>query len=110
MYFHTVNEIKQLARDCGNHFFDSDNMRYFSSRVGSKVYGGKYFITSEQFVTYYPEYHQEPRKYTIRAVIYHDGQFGIEDIGEFQQYETREAAAKVAKRLGAHRMLELATV
>jgi hypothetical protein len=109
MYFHTVNEIKQAARDNGNHFFDLASMRFFSSRVGYKVYGGKYFITSEQFVTWYPEYHQEPRKYTIRAVIYHDGQFGIEDIGEFQQYETREAAAKVAERLGAHRMLELAT-
>ena len=108
MYFHTVNEIKQLARDCGNHFFDAEAMRYFSSRVGSKVYGGKYFITSEQFVTYYPDYHREPRKYTIRAVIYHEGRFGIEDVGDFQQYETREAAVKRAERLGAHRMLELA--
>jgi NADPH-dependent ferric siderophore reductase len=108
MYFHNVNEIKQLARDCGNHFFDPDTMRFFSSRVGSKVYGGQYFITSEQFVDNRGV--ADPRRYTIRKFTYDNGRFDIDTVGEFQQFDTHSQAVKFAQQLGARRVLELATI
>jgi hypothetical protein len=108
MYYHNVNEIKQLARDCGNHFFAPDTMRFFRSRVGSKVYAGKYFITSEQFVD--SRGVAEPRRYTLRKVTYANGKFDIEDVGGFQNFATHAEAAKVAEQLGARHALELASI
>jgi NADPH-dependent ferric siderophore reductase len=107
MYFTNIYQIKQLARDCGNHFFDPDSMRFFDSRILSRVYGGRYFVTSEQF---HGTTGSEPRRYTVRIVTYENGRFDIDTVGEFQQHETAKQAQRVAERLGAAHALELATI
>lgn len=79
------------------YFFSPDTMRFFRSRLAPTfIHSGRglIFITSEQFVTYYPEYHIDPRKYTIR-ILTNDGD--INEIGEFQQYDTLRQARKAAK-------------
>jgi hypothetical protein len=88
--YSSINEIIMHHRETGGHFFDASAKRFFSSRIGSVVIGGRYFITSEQFSD------GTPRLYTIRECI--NGR--IEDASEFQAYatgaEARAAAVKIA--------------
>lgn len=91
--FNTIGEIREFARDHGSHFFDSDTMRFFRSRVLRTVFGGRYFVTSEQFVM---RAYAGPRRYTVRAVT-SDG--NVTTIGEFQAYATARDAAKAARAL-----------
>ena len=97
MTFKSVSEIKRANVALGHHFFDADAMAFFRSRVedGGKVYGGRYFITSEQF-----EFRGEKfeRRYTLRRAN-DDG--SIETVfGQFQEHQTL-SAAKDAARLAA---------
>lgn len=57
--FKTIADVRAANQDAGNHFFDRDTMRFFKSRIVSNLYGGRYFITSEQGP-------HGPRKFTIR--------------------------------------------
>lgn len=59
-------------------------MRFFRSRVGGTLFGGRYFVTSRQG----PD---GVRAYTVRAVM-DDG--CIETMGSFQQYCGAVAAAR----------------
>ena len=48
----TLEEIKARHKATGGHWFDPGALRFFSSRLSSKVFpvdGGALFITSEQF-------------------------------------------------------------
>lgn len=94
----TIDEIKRANDRAGFHFFEPDAMRFFRSRVLPTVYGEGYFVTSEQFVTHYPEYHTEPRAYTVRHALA-DG--SISTVGEFQQYATAREAQKAAREVAA---------
>jgi len=94
--YQSIDQIKAANAAAGLYFFSPDTMRFFRSRVASSiVYGGRYFITSEQFHALYAA--DGPRLYTIRRCN-DDG--SIETIGEFQGYETLKAAKDVAKKLG----------
>jgi hypothetical protein len=89
--YSTIEEIEAHHRSTGGHFFDAASKRFFRSRIGAAVYGGRFFITSEQF-----DRDHSPRLYTIRECI--NGR--IEDLGEFQQYATGAAArAAIRKHL-----------
>ena len=44
----SINQIISEAQSAGSHFFDEATLRFFSSRIQSKIYGGCYFITSER--------------------------------------------------------------
>jgi hypothetical protein len=89
-YF-TVHAIKQANKDAGQYFFSPDTMRFFNTKIASKrVYGGRYFITSEQFD------YNSPRLYTIREAK-PDGT--IDDASEFQQFSTVEQAKRAAEKL-----------
>lgn len=91
--FNTVDEIKARARHAESHFFDKGTMRFFDSRVGNTVYGGRFFITSEQF------HHGDeslPRMWTIREASPNGN---ISTVGRFQQYETLHDAVKAAQWL-----------
>jgi hypothetical protein len=98
MYFHNMTQIKQLARDTGSHFFDRDAIRFFGSRILSTVYGGRFFITSEQADD--TSIWNGERRYTIRDAVYRGGKLYIDTIGEFGYYLTAEDAKRQARTLG----------
>jgi hypothetical protein len=61
-----IQEIENANRRAGLHFFDSDTLKFFSSRVDYMVYsgaGGIFFVTSEKFRS---SRGSEPRAYTVR--------------------------------------------
>ena len=91
-----IEQVKRRNRIAGYHFFDADTMRFFSSRVHLDVYGDGYFVTSERFVTYYPEYRAEPRRFTVRRI---EADGSIETVSDFQAYGSRSGAHAAAKRL-----------
>lgn len=86
-----VDEIRDRH---DGHWFDADTMRFFSSRVGDTVIGGRYFITSERNETPYSPH--EPRLYTIREAF---SDASIDTVGEFQGYATRKQAERAARDL-----------
>ena len=87
---YSVDDVERLADDTGNHFFDPETLRFFNSRIGHKLYGGRYFTTSEKG----PD---GVRAYTVRRVT--DNAL-IETVGEFQAYPSAAAAHSAAKRYG----------
>ncbi len=91
--FHTITAIKRANRARGHHFFDAGTMRFFRSRIGRTVYGGRYFVTSEQFDA------RSPRLYTIRCA-HPDG--AISDVGGFQAYATNASATRAIQKLIRH--------
>ncbi len=82
----TIGQIKRANREHGHTFFEPPEMRFFDSRIGRAVIGGRFFISSERAGD------DHPRLYTIRMAR-DDG--SIEDVGEFQGYRS-EGAAKAA--------------
>ena len=90
MSFYTVKQVEQLHTQTGRHFFDPSIRRFFNSRVGSRVYRGQYFITSERFDK------DHPRLYTIRRA-HEDGR--ISTVGEFQAYTSARAARRAIEQL-----------
>lgn len=89
-----IRDIKECAtRICGSHFFDSDTMRFFNSRVAETAYldgkGGAYFTTSEKGPN-------GIRAYSVRH--YDPERCGVETVGKFQGYKSMGAAQTAAKR------------
>lgn len=78
-----------VSRGNNRNFFSRETMRFWKSRVNSKVYGGRYFVTSEEDFS-------GARKYTIRELTDNGGV----DTIVFQCYSNRKAAHKVAEFLG----------
>jgi len=94
----TAEGLKKAVRKTGSYFFEPDTMRFFNSRLAPFVLHterGLLFITSEQFVSYYPSYRKDHRQYTLR-ILHEDGE--ISEIGEFQQYDTLRQAKSAAKK------------
>jgi hypothetical protein len=106
-------ELREMVQRSGSHFFDTDTMRFFRSRLDAYVYpapDGWYFVTSEQHVSHFANIH-EPRKYTVRQLrivdgVPNDGGPGTRDLrlvelNGFQAYPTltraRTAAQKAAR-------------
>ena len=87
----TLIDIKNNNKKAGRHWFDKDTMRFFDSRIESKLYSDNTFITSEQ------QSYQHPREYTIRIAL--NNGVDIESVGEFQQFETLEQAREYRKTI-----------
>ena len=85
--YKTISEIKAQNKANGYYFFSPDTMRFFNGKTHRGVYGGKYFVTSEQFVSLSGRKH--PRKYTIR-MAHSDG--AIDTVDTFQKFSTLEQA------------------
>lgn len=94
--FVSIEDIIYTARSRGSHFFDPDARRYFRSRILSDVYGGRFFVTSEQFRDVWGSV--EPRRYTVREVISTQDSFTINAI-EFQAFASANEAKAAAKKL-----------
>jgi len=89
-----IRTIKQQHRDAGGHFFDTQSMRFFNSRIGGIVKSDLkyiYFVTSEQFDD------NSPRLYTAR--MFDKKTHMIEDASEFQQFKTSTQAKKFINQL-----------
>ena len=89
--YRTIADIKAANEAAGHYWFTPDAMRWFRTRVSGGVIGGRYFVTSEQFVPY--DGPPEPRRYTVRRAN-DDG--SIDTVGEFQAYETAAQARAAA--------------
>jgi hypothetical protein len=83
--YNTITEIKNASKENGGFFFDKGTMKFFNSRIGKKVYYGKYFITSERYDD------SCPRKYTVR-ICNDDG--SIDSVSTFQQFSSIKEAEK----------------
>ena len=84
MYNH-IDEIISEAESAGSHFFSESALRWFDSIIEPAVYGGRYFITSEQ------DQHraEHNRQWTIR--IYNGGT-DIKDASGFCEFDSHEQA------------------
>lgn len=83
-------DVMRINKEKGQYFFTPDTMRFFKSKVESKLYKDKYFITSEQA----PDM---PRKYSVRKFDKKTGD--ISTVGEFQAYGSKESAKEALKKL-----------
>ena len=87
-----LDEIKTRAEKGSPHFFDTDSMRFFSSRISElawKIENKIYFITSEQ-----NKGTANPRGWTVRIC---DKDGDLQKLGEFQEYSSLNEARKAIK-------------
>lgn len=101
----SISELKLIAANRGNHFFDADALRFFNSRIHSRIYGGHYFVTSEKrdgvYLSsgYVPG---DPRAYSVREITWDGSHISFDAVGEgFQGYATRDEAHRAARQLAA---------
>ena len=80
----TMDDVKRNNREAGQFFFSPDTMKFFRSKIESKLVKGRFFITSEQAGD------EHPREFTIR--VYDADTHGISTMGGFQAYKTMEEA------------------
>jgi hypothetical protein len=98
---YTMEVIKRHNAEVEHHFFDAETMRFFRSRVCAATLaqgpGGVFFVTSEA------DHTGTSRRYTVRQYDPKTGfvDSALGDDNSFQRFRTREAAARVAKRLAA---------
>src|SRR5262245_25452245 len=65
-----IDQLQEIVRRSGSHFFDADTMRFFRSRVDSDTFAGPdgwYFVTSEKHESAFLRIN-EPRLYTVRCL------------------------------------------
>ena len=91
--FRNMDEVKAANAAAGCYFFSGGAKRFFSSHIGRTLYGGRFFLTSEEFVDSDRVGHG--RLYTVREAL-PDG--NIETVGEFYKH-TRSQAQTVIENL-----------
>lgn len=85
----TIEEIKEANADKGGYWFSEGALAFFNSIVYPTVYGGQWFISSE-------EPPMGTRAYSIRVAM-RNGDIGT--VGEFMGYDTLEDAEEGARAL-----------
>lgn len=89
--YRSIADMKQANADEGGNWFSTDTMRFFNSRIESRIpIRGRFFVTSER-----PE-DDDPRRYTIREAR-SDGTVTIR--GEFLQYGHYLDATMAARQM-----------
>jgi hypothetical protein len=89
-----IDEVIRHSAQVGNYFFSEGAMRFFSSRTLSAVYGGRFFVTSEQDRGTYSVWNGE-RRYTVREC----NRGEIETRSVFGEFSNAEAGKKAARNL-----------
>jgi hypothetical protein len=82
--------IKAANEAAGKNWFSPDTMRFFHSRVSSKIWpvtDGAYFVTSETDG-------ESPRRYTVRFI---DSDGSVSTIGDFRGHATMAEAQMHAR-------------
>ena len=88
--FENMLEVRQHNKAMGKYWFSDSSMRFFNSCVGNAVYGGKYFVLSEQMEW------NTPRRYSVMEA-HKNGD--ITTVGEFMQYGTWDSAKYAIDKL-----------
>lgn len=91
MTFTTTDQVRRAHQ---GYWFSPGARRFFRSRVSRNVWGGRYFISSEQFQE--PNGTLWPRLYTIREA---SPTGDISTVGAFQAYRSRREALREIHRL-----------
>lgn len=86
-----IEEIVRHNIQIDDHFFDKSAMRVFSSRILPTVYGGRFFVTSEQDKQRYGTWDGE-RRYTVRKCV--NGRINV--CSEFGEFATAQEAKRAA--------------
>lgn len=90
MYFSNIDQIAGLDRETGGHWFSPGAMRWFGSECGWRVWGGRFFVSSEKDAT--GRAWGGVRRYTVRQATYDGGRVRIDTVGEFGEHDTEEHA------------------
>lgn len=85
--FETIADVRRANDKAGHHWFEADTIRFFGSKIESVVYGGRYFVSSEQ-----PPF--GARAFTVRRCN-DDG--SISTVGEFCSIRTRAIAQAMCR-------------
>jgi hypothetical protein len=89
--FRSISAIKCANKEAGGYFFSAASMRFFRSVVEPEVYGGRLFVTSEQFVA--SDGTEFPRAWKLRCAC-DDGEVATLDDVECDSLEDAKAAAQ----------------
>jgi hypothetical protein len=90
--YRDMSQVRAANAEAGFYFFEPDTMRFFRSRVGEEIIGGRFFVSSEK------RDYDAPREYTVRVAM-RDGSIG--EVGEVGQYSSHGSAQRAAKRAAA---------
>lgn len=84
-------DVERANRAAGKHWFDADTRRFFGSRIGDNLYGGRFFVSSER-----KGFDTSARAYSVRVAL-DDGE--IADAGEFLDHVSSGSANRLAAKL-----------
>jgi len=88
--FTSINHVKVNNKN----FFGEREMKFFNSKLHTGLLKGKYFITSEQFISSTGD--KFDRLFSIREAV---GENNINTIGDFQQYKSLSEAKKAVNNI-----------
>lgn len=93
-WFVSMADVRRANTEAGCYFFEEGTLRFFRSRIGRSVIGGRWFVTSE-------EPPSGGRRWTVRRA---EADGTVETEGAFMAYgsgaEARRAAVQLAKAAG----------
>jgi len=93
-WFCSIEDVKRANAESGFFFFEAGTLRFFHSRIGRTLIGGRWFVTSE-------EPPSGERRWTVRRA---EADGSIETEGAFMAYgsgaEARRAAERIARDAG----------
>ena len=80
---YTIKDVIRLNKGAGFYFFDKDTMRFWNSKVESK-------LISNMFVTSEDNFDRTKKLYTVRG--FDPETYEVETVGDFQAFEKLEDA------------------
>jgi hypothetical protein len=90
--FTSMIELRNFNASTGHYFFSDGALRAFRSRIGSRIFAGRFFITSERFSD------STPRLYSVREIL-PDGSTSYAEGTVFQQFTSHQQATRFAQEL-----------
>lgn len=99
--FTSIPAIKAAVTASGSHYWDRDAVRFARGKTDTRLYGGRYWVESRQFIPYDGE--PSPREYQVAWVNGRDGeQLTIERFGHMPELlMARWVCRELAKLLEA---------
>jgi hypothetical protein len=89
--FNDIEQVRAANKRLGHHWFDADTLRWFNSRVGGTLYGGRYFVSSER--GFDRQIWGGTRRYSVRRANPNGSISTVGDFGQFATLKQAQAAA-----------------